>query len=77
MKHNRCFINVSVPRDRSTPEAVVVKEDVIEGCLAFLRRGNRLLEVVKSLEILVVCYDHFRDFRDATAGKWLLLVSRR
>jgi len=47
--------DVSVPGDRTTPEAVVVKEDFAAGGIAFfLERVCKAVEVVKSFETVVM-----------------------
>lgn len=52
--------NVSVPCDRSAPEAVVVEEDIIPGGSTFMK-GVKIVEIIKGLEAIVVFHHHTRN----------------
>ena len=68
--HKIGFI-MSIPRNRSTPEAVVVKEDIVKGRPTAHGRGQILIGVIEGLEVLVVFH---HNFGDAAASKWLLHI---
>jgi len=54
---------VSVPGNRSAPEAVVVEEDIVlaGGSRTLMGRVYKIVEIVKGLEVIVVLHHHAGD----------------